>query len=319
MKFISFKDQNFKFSGVWQENIEGEIVSYGAVAFAEIGFTGSELEVIGHVHKNVNFLIDGKEFGPQKIQNGYKFNLNQGKHTLKICMIKRTHFHLQGINVCDESELFVTPNNPYIHYIGDSISFAYPGYASTSALKLGADYSVVAQCGMALVDGWGWYEIHPEAISRRGMESAYFGLEDGYESATLTPYKFKYLRKPDIIVIFLGTNDYLDDPVDKSRGNINIFAMHYLAFVKKLRAVYKDVPIFMLQALSDKYCRVRGIEAAYNLISQEVENVTLLPSNEWGVEISNDGTHPTLDGYTRMGECLADALSDEIKKFRLMM
>ena len=106
---------------------------------------------------------------------------------------------------------------------------------------------------------------------------------------------------------------------DESRGNINIFAIHYRAFVKKLRDVYKDVPIFMLQALSDKHCRVSGIEAAYNLIRCEVENVTLLPSDKWGVEISNDGTHPTSDGYARMGECLADALNNEIKNFRLMM
>ena len=151
------------------------------------------------------------------------------------------------------------------------------------------------------------------------MESAYFGLEDGEEAATLTPYKFKHLRKPDIIVIFLGTNDYLDNPDDESRGNIGIFAKHYLAFVKKIRAIHKDTPIYMLQALTDKHCRRRGIEAAYNLICEELDNVTLLPSDNWSIEISSDGTHPTLDGYTRMGECLADALSDEIKKFRLMM
>ena len=313
MKFISFKDSNFKFLGVWQENIENEIVSYGAVSFLEIGFTGSELEVIGSIYKEVHFLIDGIECEYQRTESGYKFNLGEGKHTLKICIPKRSHFHFNGINVSDNSELFSTPKKPYVHYIGDSISFAYPGYASTSAIKLGADYSVVAQCGMALVDGWGWYKPHPEAISRRGMESTYFGLEDGEEAATPTPYKFQYLTKPDIIVIFLGTNDYLDNQDDESRGNISIFAKHYLAFVKKLRTVYKDTPIYMLQALSDKHCRRRGIEAAHNLICEEFDNVTLLPSDKWGVEISSDGTHPTQNGYLRMGECLADALSDKIK------
>ena len=68
----------------------------------------------------------------------------------------------------------------------------------------------------------------------------------------------------------------------------------------------------MLQALSDKYCRARGIQTAYELISSEIENVTLLPSNEWGVEISSDGTHPSPDGYAFMGEKLAEVLKDKI-------
>ena len=312
MKFISFRDENFRYSGVWQDNFEEEIVSYGAIAFAEIGFTGSELEVIGRFFKNATFIIDGEERESERTENGFKFSLTDDKHTLKIRTVLRAHFHLKGINIADDAEVFTTKNKPYIHFIGDSISFAYPGFTASSAEKLGADYSVVAQGGMSLVDGWGWYQMHPDAISRQGMESSYFGLEDGTEAATPTPYKFKFLRIPDIIVIFLGTNDYLDVPDDEYRGNIGIFSKHYLAFIKKLRAIYPNVPIFMLQALSDKYCRARGIQAAYELISSEIENVTLLPSNEWGVEISSDGTHPSLDGYAFMGEKLAEVLKDKI-------
>ncbi|MBQ1186676.1 MAG: SGNH/GDSL hydrolase family protein [Clostridia bacterium] len=314
MKFISFKDSNFKYTGVWQDNIEEEIVSYGAVAFAEIGFSGSVLEVIGRIFKNATFIIDGGETKPTKTRNGFKFSLNGGNHTLKIRMVERAHFHLKGIKIEADAEVFTTENKPYIHYIGDSISFAYPGFSASSAEKLGLDYSVVAQCGMSLVDGWGWYKMHPDAISRRGMESTYFGLEDGQESATLTPYKFEYLRKPDIIVIFLGTNDYLDMPNDEYRGNIDIFAKHYLAFVKKIRNIFKDVPIFMLQALTDSHCRRRAIKVAYDLINSELDNVTLLSSDEWGVEISKDGTHPSPDGYAHMGECLAKVLKEKIKK-----
>lgn len=312
MKFISFRDENFKYSGVWQDNFEEEIVSYGAVAFAEIGFTGSKLEVIGRIFKNATFIIDGKESEPEKTEDGFKFRLKDGRHTLKIRMVQRAHLHFSGINIADDGEVFTTEDKPYIHFIGDSISFAYPGFSASSADKLGYDYSVVAQGGMSLVDGWGWYSMHPDAISRLGMESAYFGLEDGSEAATPTPYKFKFLRMPDVIVIFLGTNDYLDIPDDEFRGNINIFAKHYLAFVKKIRAIFPNAPIFMLQALSDKHCRKRGIQAAFELISGEMDNVTLLPSHEWGVEISNDGTHPSPDGYALMGEKLAEVLKDTI-------
>ena len=170
---------------------------------------------------------------------------------------------------------------------------------------------------MALTDGWGWYAPHPEAKMRRGMESTYFGLEFGDESPTLTPYKFKYLRIPDIVVVFLGTNDYLDDPIDEARGNLKIFAEHYLEFIKKLRALYPAATIFMLQALSDKHCRVRGIAGAYELIKENVDNVKLVNSNEWGVEISADGTHPSTPGFTFMGEKLAEVLDGELKALGL--
>ena len=317
MKFVSYKDPNFKYSGVWQDNTDGEIVSYGTVSFAEIGFTGTQIEVVGYTKQEVHFFIDGIETNAEKTQNGYKFNLPDGKHTLKLRARFCVHFHLSGINVCDDSELFVTPNKPYVHYIGDSITYACPGYAEGSALNLGVDFSIVAQCGMSLVDGWGWYGPHPEAPFRRGMESTYFGLEFGDESATLTPYKFEYLRTPDIIVIFLGTNDYLNSPQEKADGNIDTFAQRYLTFVKKLRALYPKAPILMLQGLSDMYCRVEAINVAYDLINSQVENVTLIPSNEWGVKISDDGTHPAPEGYAHMCDCMAKVLDEQIKKLNI--
>ena len=312
MKAISFKDPHFKFFGVWQENQEGELVSYGAVALLEIGFTGNQLEVLGSIYNNASFIIDGAPCEPRKTEGGYSFEISEGEHTLKIFMYARAHFHLVGIKISDSAKLFITPNKPYIHYIGDSISFAYPGYTTTSSIMLNADFSVVAQCGISLVDNWGWYKPHPESSIRRGMESSYFGLEDGQESATLTPYRFEYSRKPDIIVIFLGTNDYLDNATDAKSGNIDIFANHYLDFSKKLRNLFPKTPIYMLQALTDKHCRKRGIQAAYDRISSELDNVTLFPSDQWGVEISADGTHPTQNGYNRLAECLYNALRDKI-------
>ena len=314
MKFISFKDPSFKFSGVWQESGEDEVVSYGTVSFAEIGFEGNELEVIGYTDKNVYFYVDGESVTPEKTENGYKFALDSGKHTLKISSRDIQSFHFKGIFVSDNAELFVTPKKPYVHFIGDSITCAYPGYASASAMKLGVDFSVVAKGGMSLVDGWGWYKPYNLISNRHGMESVYFGLETMGDTPTLTPYKFEYLRIPDIVVIFLGTNDYLDCQVDEVRGNIDIFAKHYLGFVKKIRALYPDAPILMLQALSDKYCRRRGIDTAFELISKEVDNVALVPSHEWDVELIYDITHPSEQGYAYMGDRMAEVLEKEIEK-----
>lgn len=317
MEFISFNDKNFKYSGVWQEGIEKDIISYGSATFVEVGFTGEKIEVVGFVSGFAEFFLDDAPATYEKTNDGFAFNVENGKHTLKIRIRRGRHIHFKGVNINEGESLFKTADKPYIHYIGDSITDAYPGFAEGSALNLGVDYSIVSQGGMALTDGWGWYTKHPKAKYRRGMESTYFGLEFGDEAANLTPYKFEYLRLPDIVVVFLGTNDYLDAPIDEERGNIKIFAEHYLDFIKKLRALYPKAPIFMLQALSDKYCRVRGIAAAFELVNENVENVHLVPSNEWGVEISADGTHPSSPGFRFMGEKLAEVLADKLKELGL--
>ncbi|MBQ7045954.1 MAG: hypothetical protein IJN65_05630 [Clostridia bacterium] len=317
MEFFDFKNENFKYSGVWQESVEKDIVSYGSATFVEVGFTGEKIEVVGFVSGMAEFFINGELTSYEKIADGFAFAVENGKHTLKIRIRRGRHIHFKGVRINEGEALFKTQNKPYIHYIGDSITDAYPGFAEGSALSLSVDYSIVSQGGMALTDGWGWYAKHPKAKIRRGMESTYFGLEFGDEAESLTPYKFEYLRMPDVVVVFLGTNDYLDAPIDEERGNLKIFAENYLAFVKKLRALYPAAPIFMLQALSDKYCRVRGIAGAFELINENVENVHLVPSNEWGVEISADGTHPSSPGFRFMGEKLAEVLADQLEKMGL--
>ena len=41
--FIPYTNENFVFSGFWQENGNGEIVNYKTAAFFEIGFTGKSI------------------------------------------------------------------------------------------------------------------------------------------------------------------------------------------------------------------------------------------------------------------------------------
>ena len=42
---VSYQDKRFSFAGFWQENQEGELVSYKRVAMVTIAFRGTELLV----------------------------------------------------------------------------------------------------------------------------------------------------------------------------------------------------------------------------------------------------------------------------------
>lgn len=140
--------------------------------------------------------------------------LSSGNHTFKIYRqtqidegtnIKMTAIRLNG-------ELLPAPakNDFYIEFIGDSITVgkgnlgnvngkaeymdATQGYGYLTAKKLNADYSLVAVSGIGASVGWTSYN----------MQQVYPKL--CYPKDTLTNYDFA--RKPDVVVLALGTNDY---------------------------------------------------------------------------------------------------------------
>lgn len=216
------------------------------------------------------------------------------------------HLKLKGVIIEEEQKVFAPPKRPYIHMIGDSITYAYLGFSITLAEKLGVDYSVVAMGGMALHDGWGWYPIPQGQNTRVGMESNYFCLEFPQETAEFTPYRFEYCRQPDLITVFLGTNDFLDTKENKESGNLEIFVERYTSFLSKLREIYPKAKIFVFNALTDSLFRREGIEKAFSKAEKSIDNLCFLDIQKFGIEISDDGTHPSLKGYNDLGLKLAE-------------
>lgn len=313
MSKINFKNDLCKYIGLWQENAYGEIVSYGTISWFEIGFTGDFLLVEGSLEGKAVFLIDDQEKNPEKSEKGFTFSVNDGRHILRIKIYADGHLSLRNLAVNENQSFFRVPDKPYIQFIGDSITHAYPGFASVAAETIGIDYSVVSHCGMSLVDGWGWYQM-PECMNvRMGMETRYFQLESPTETDNYTQNDFMYCRAPDIISIFLGTNDYLDSEANKNAGNVQIFAEHYLNFVLKIREVFPETKILIMKALSDKFCRNEGIQTAFDTISNKISNVQLIPSDTWQIEISDDGTHPTELGYSQIAKELTAYLKALLK------
>lgn len=311
--FIPYTNKNFVFTGIWQENGSGEIVNYKTAAFIKIGFTGSCVEIKGNLSDIFQVFIDDEKASPNPIGNNYNFNISNGRHILKICVRQRNHIAFSGIEISDDAEVFLPQKLPYIHMIGDSITEAYPGYSTILGENLGFDYSIVAQGGLALCDGWGWYQPYSANDTRVGMESNYFKLELPCEASDFTDYTFTYCRQPDIITIFLGTNDFLDNPTDWNNGNFDIFCTRYVTFLAKLRKLYPKAAIYILNALSDKMFRRKSIETAFEKAEECIDNIHFINTDKWNIEISEDGTHPTLSGYADLGNQLTSYFENELK------
>lgn len=299
MKHTTFKDTCCRYTGVWQENGDGAVVSYSQIAFCEVGFVGEKLLLEAEPTETAVYYVDGKETAPTVEGNTLAFAADAGEHLLKIKIYGNSRFALKSLAA---DGFFCVPDNRYVQFIGDSITHAYPGFSSAAPENLGVDYAVVAHCGMSLVDGWGWYEKPAGMDVRMGMESRYFLLQLPGDHEKATAYTFEYCRVPDELVIFLGTNDYLDSEQSRQKGNVQTFAEHYLAFVKRLREHFPQAKVHIMKPLSDKCCRNEGIDAAYSLISATLPDIHLIPAHTWGVQISADGTHPTPAGYARLAE-----------------
>ena len=154
-KNINALNNCFKYTGVWQ-NDNSVAVSYGTVSFLEFGFTGRNITLNAKPVGEVVFNLDGEVFSPVVLEEKIIFKVSCGKHILKIKTTPEARVFFTGVTIPKNENVFKTENKKYIQFIGDSITYKYPGYSSVTGDILGVDYSVVAYCGMSLKDGWGW-------------------------------------------------------------------------------------------------------------------------------------------------------------------
>lgn len=296
-----YNSKEFSYYGMWQEK-DGAICSYWNCSSLKFDFTGSCILINMSSKEPVTFILDNLKIENKTVENSYYINTACGKHTLKI-ISDFSSVRFKSVCVPKEEKIIKSQKNTYIKFIGDSITNAKPGFSYFVPEKLGVEYSVQAYCGMSLVDGWGWYKWESKDIPRIGMETACFTLEQPSPSGVQTKADFIYHEMPDIISVFLGTNDYLDNEVSKNNGNVQKFAEHYYEFVKKLKSIFPVPRICIMQALSDKCCRREGIDSAYEKIKEEFKDTLLIPSDKWDIELA-DGTHPTEKGYGELNKKL---------------
>lgn len=315
-KFIPFGYGEFKYTGVWQRDSSNMIESYHTAAQLEFGFTGDTLKIKAEtvLQEYIIFILDGKEVAPQSSDDGLlSFCTTDSSHRIKIVMTRHSKLKFFGIYIDEAGELFRTKDNTYIQFIGDSITDAYPGYATTVANNLGVDYSIVSLCGISLVDKWGWYKLIDGANERIGMETTYFSLQNPQEVINPASYNFEQCRVPDAFVIYLGTNDYISHKEQKDAGNSKFFAERYYNFISKIESRFGEKPVFILQNHRKDTIRTDAINSAYNKMKSRYNYIYLLDCYNWDIELTSDGVHPSQNGYRTMAEKVTEFINDKIK------
>ena len=126
-------------------------------------------------------------------------------------------------------------------------SNSWYSYAWMTARMLNAQIHDIAQGGIALMDGQGWFH-EPEQV---GMESAWNKIRFNKVHGELTEWDFsKYI--PQVVVVAIGQNDNhpFDYMAEDDQYEMSLkWKEHYEEFLKKLRSVYPQAWIICCTTL----------------------------------------------------------------------
>lgn len=246
-----------------------------------MNFTGNILKVrIKNHHlywKNyIGYILDGKQgvlpLSEQGVEEVFEIPVEEDRACHEFLLFKRQdachYFSLCGFELGADEKVCPSVQNQKrrIEVYGDSVSagevseaVAWTGqpdpchegeysnswysYAWITARKLGAQIHNIAQGGIALMKGTGWY-MPPEYI---GIEQIYDKIRHCPALGTVTSWDFsKYC--PHVVIIAIGQNDSHpeDYMVAGLAGKKAVRWMaHYKKFVKRIRELYPEATILL--------------------------------------------------------------------------
>ncbi len=228
----------------------------------------------------IGYILDGKQYSVLLSKEGkttIEFSVETSNNDIhEILLFKRQdschEFVFMGMEIGENDQILDIPKKyeRKIEVYGDSVSAgevseaveyigkedpdhngeysnSWYSYAWITARKLNAQIHDIAQGGIALMNGTGYF-CEPTAI---GMENVWDKVHYNPVLAKVTKWDFsKYI--PQVVIVAIGQND--NYPKDYMKGNFNgqqaiKWRNHYKMFLENLRKVYKDTYIICCTTL----------------------------------------------------------------------
>jgi len=276
------------------------------------------------------------------------------KHTVKIVKLSEPRMSSVGLGtitveaVLKEGQDFKTnpPVKPtkkskkYIEFIGDSITCGYGAdtpndlypfstptencaraFAYVTAQMLEADYSLVSYSGHGIISG---YTSNPNVPKLTELVPPYYEIfaysYNKFRGKKIEeiPWECKKERKPDIVVINLGTND--DSYVQQDQGKRAYFEEKYVEFLEQVHRVRPKATIvcaFGIMGDNLYSSEVKAVEEFKKKSGfEEVYNVYLAPQ-----DVERNGIasccHPSPASHLEAAKVLADFIRSLGGKYAL--
>lgn len=336
--FILPENKYLQYSGRIDFEDNNAPVFINPATYVKMNFTGKTLRIVVENHHDcwnnyLGYILDGKQGKLLLSMEGketLEIPVDPDKENHKLMLFKRMDScHIvtfYGFEVDDDSVLTAVEEKPArrIEVFGDSVSAgevseaveyvgqpdpehngeysnSYYSYAWMTARKLGAELHDVAQGGIALLDGTGYFG-QPDYI---GMEHTFDCMQ--YSPALGETKKWNFSKyKPHVVIVAIGQNDnhpedYMHE--EPSGEKAAVWKAHYKRFVQKLRDIYpKSVIILTTTILEHSREWDDAIEEIFRDLQDSNMHHFLYSRNGCGTK-----------GHIRIPE--ADEMSDELSAF----
>lgn len=276
------------------------------------------------------------------------------KHTVRIIKLSEPRMSTVGLGLITIESVYkadqdfrVTPpvkptkkSKRYIEFIGDSITCGYGAdtpnerypfstptenctraYAYQTAMRLDADYSLVSYSGHGIISG---YTSNPAVPKLTELVPPYYEIFAysyntfrGYELEKL-PWDCKNERKPDIVVINLGTNDdsYVQQDL-KKRAHFEEEFVKFLGQVHRVRPKAAIICAFGIMGDNLYSSEVKAVDIFKKESGfRQVYNVYLAPQ-----DVERNGiascSHPSPASHAEAADVLADFIRSLGGKYAL--
>ncbi|MGN0294285.1 MAG: GDSL-type esterase/lipase family protein [Lachnospiraceae bacterium] len=156
-------------------------------------------------------------------------------------------------------------------------SNSWYSYAWMTARKLGAEIHDIAQGGIALMDGTGWF-LEPEAV---GMETAWNKVHYNPFFGEASEWDFSRYT-PQVVIVAIGQNDSHPEDIMKEDyygEKAQQWRKHYRQLLSRLRTQYPDAQIICCTTLLnhdeawdrsiDQVCRELGDSGVSHYVFEE--------------------------------------------------
>ena len=277
--WVCANDARIRYTGRIDWNVETEPMWVFPGTSAELRFTGNVLRIhvenfseywqnyLGCILDQVQSAFYLKRSGETVIEVGVPENGSGEHHVLFFKRQDSCHeMKILGFEIGDGEKLLDLPPAPErrIEVYGDSVSAGelaeaidhtgetdpeheggfsncWYSFPWMTARMLGAQLHDIAQGGIALMDGQGWFH-RPQ---QTGMETAWDKINHNTVFGEMTKWDFSGYE-PQVVIVALGQNDNYPDDYMKEDFYCQMadkWRDHYKEFLKKLRGVYPDARI----------------------------------------------------------------------------
>lgn len=310
-------DSNIQYFGRWDKSSATVYKSHWLGAYIRVDFTGTSIKINMEGSRWLVVQIDGEIPRTIYASDGMELsagNLASGRHILLVgpSDLYNNQLAFKGFTLASGGVTYKSDKKLLIEFIGDSITAGggdYPkdiyNYVWLVSDKLDCDHTQIAYPGLALCTGYTYYTGATRNTAQAvGMDQLYFSMKDlpnfVSDGFTITTPWTMSTYTPDVVFLFLGTNDSSNGGLYSTDASPALFKQKLGELFASARSNYSNAHLICMVPFSGVYkseiaSQIQTMRDAGDKRVHVINTTGWLTSTDF-----SDGIHPNASGTTKI-------------------